>query len=289
MELSKSIKSTKNNKIYISDDGGKIIENPKIYFEFGKSCLKGPRDVIWLSNNQIAVADYDNDRICVFDQCGYLLYTFGKGKLSGPCGLEYHPEEKTLAVSEFDNHRISIFKDGSFLFCFGSYGVNPGNLKHPRYIHWLVNYQCWLVTDQNNRASYFTYTGDFLGVFGDKKNLNRPSAFAINTKGNKIAICDCHANRICVFDIQGRSLFDFANNNSPTYPIGIAWLDPGYWIVSEWFTHNINIYDENGKLISSLGSFNLLEPSRIRLSKNQNLLAIADAGNNRIVLVQLKE
>ena len=66
-----------------------------------------------VSNGQVYIADYGNDRIAVYEEDGRFLYSIGEqgtgpGKLTGPKGVAFYKDEK-LIVSDHWNNRLQVF------------------------------------------------------------------------------------------------------------------------------------------------------------------------------------
>ncbi|XP_020896601.2 E3 ubiquitin-protein ligase TRIM71 [Exaiptasia diaphana] len=87
-------------------------------------------------NNKYFVSFIGLDAVCVFDENGVLLYTFGmKGNKEGQfnCvgGIAVFGKEMLL-VCDIYNHRVQVFsQDGQFIRSFGSHGSGFGQMKCP--------------------------------------------------------------------------------------------------------------------------------------------------------------
>ena len=92
-----------------------------------------------LDSRRIAVSDYGNHRIQVFNASdGTFAFKFGShgsadGQFSYPSSAAYSLDGRRIAVSDYDNDRIQVFNasDGTFAFKFGSHGSADGQLESP--------------------------------------------------------------------------------------------------------------------------------------------------------------
>lgn len=87
-------------------------------------------------NGNIVVADYQNDRVQIFDEEGRFLRIIGKhgdaeGEFDRPFDVAVSVDGNIL-VTDYENHRVQIFcDDGTFLKAFGSHGGNGGQFDSP--------------------------------------------------------------------------------------------------------------------------------------------------------------
>ena len=89
----------------------------------GSRQFDNPWSVVVTSNDQLLVADYDNDYIFRFTFDGTYVDRFGNDYLSLPTALTCDLSDFVL-VSDEDHNSVSVFdKDGVFLHRFGSHMV----------------------------------------------------------------------------------------------------------------------------------------------------------------------
>jgi DNA-binding beta-propeller fold protein YncE len=96
---------------------------------------------------------------------------------------------------------------------------------------------------------------------GDKPLFDRPMGIAVG-RGNRIYVTDAGNSRVCVFDSQGRFLFEFGSfgvakpaagaaltyaPGSLNYPVGIDADDDGNIYVASLYNDSIEVFDPEGE------------------------------------------
>jgi len=124
-------------------------------YKFRQGQLNNPLDVAVTNNNQVLVADGNNDCISIFTLDGNYIGKIGtrgseEGQLRNPSSVTVDLNG-FIMVTECDNNRVSIFdKDGIFVYCFGSYGSSAGQFSSPLWIACSPNGSVY-VSDRNNK------------------------------------------------------------------------------------------------------------------------------------------
>lgn len=127
-----------NGDFFVSDGYGnsrvvKFDKSGKFLLSWGsKGAREGqfhlPHAVMLDAENQLYVADRENNRIQVFDTEGKFIRQFGG---FAPYGIYLAPE-KTLFVADGRAHRVlKMSLDGKVLATWGAHGSEPGNFKLP--------------------------------------------------------------------------------------------------------------------------------------------------------------
>jgi len=132
-----------NNKVYVCDTSNHRItilnHDLTLHGSFGSEGsdpgqLKWPKGISVDTKGNVVVADYDTNRIQVFDASGHFLsaitHTMSGQQLQGPISVSVGPDN-CVYVLEYDSHRVSIFdhtgkyiksigdKNGGFKYAYG--------------------------------------------------------------------------------------------------------------------------------------------------------------------------
>ena len=151
-----------HNEVYVADVGNERISvfGDQFCFTFGVDHLSYPCDVAISSNNQLLVADRDNNCICAFTLDGHYVGKFGTqgsdwGQLNSPFSLATDLNG-FIIVADSCNHRVQIFdKDGNCIHCFGSKGIAAGQFDHPYGIAVSPNGSIYVSDCDNQRIQIF--------------------------------------------------------------------------------------------------------------------------------------
>ena len=151
-----------------------------------------PAGVTFLNDDEILVADDDNDRIQQFNvQTGNFVKSFGKygtgdGEFRSPLDICMDGEGHVV-VTDFGNNRIQVLtKDGKPVLKFGDSG--PGELSGPTGCIYHKN--MFIVSDCcNNCLKVFDSSGKFLYKIGEAGKadgqLSRPWGLCVEKYGNR--------------------------------------------------------------------------------------------------------
>lgn len=128
----------------------------------GPGQLSNPVDVAIDSDGHLFVAEWNGNRISVFDAAtGAFVRSFGSagnaaGQLNGPAGLHIDGQDRVWVV-EGRNERAQVFsKGGTFLTLFGVAGVGNGQFDYPLGV--AANAQGVFVSElSNHRVQKFTF------------------------------------------------------------------------------------------------------------------------------------
>ena len=234
-----AVTDTAGHCLYVFDKDGNCLrktgsrgENPG-QFQF-------PRGFSYLNDNEILVADENNDRIQQVDiQKETVVKSFGKcgagkGKFEGPYDVCLDDEER-IVVTEWGNNRIQVMsKEGESIFTFGDSG--PEKLYGPTSCIPYKN--IFLVSDGLNHCiKAFDQSGTFIYKFGKQGNqdgqFNAPYGIAVDSSNN-VLVCDSNNNRVQQFSLDGRFT---GSSTYLSYPTGIARTPDGRILVTS-FSYN---------------------------------------------------
>ena len=133
-----------NNKVYVCDTNNHRITilNTDLTFHGSFGCkgsdpgkLNSPFSITVDLKGNVLVADYNNNRIQVFDASGHFLsaitHTTPEQRLQYPIGVSVGPDS-SLYVVELYLHRVSIFDaGGKYIRSFGKIGHKDGEFYYP--------------------------------------------------------------------------------------------------------------------------------------------------------------
>ena len=305
-------------------DGGAAIE----------ALLQRPQGVLVDPSGNIYIADTANHRIrSVSVETGIIQTIAGTGvaeDLDAPRGMVLQGD---LLISQMGNHVVSTVQD-EILFAFAGIGIGQfggdggraldANLRSPAGLAIDSRGNVYIADTDNHRIRKVDANGIITTVvgsgdpdqgafFGDggvgtQARLNRPSAIAIDSRGN-IYIADTDNHRIRKVDargviatIAGMGQNGFAGDGGAgtqaqlNAPQGIAVDERGYLFIADTNNHRIRLLDLDSGLIQTVAgtevgqldfeeggalAISLNAPQGLALSPTGTLL-IADTANHRI-------
>lgn len=161
------------------------------------------------AQDNIYVADTDNNRIQKFDAKGRFLKKWGRpgrgnGEFNLPSGITV--DKGYVYVVDTDNHRVQKFTaEGEFVATWGQSGSREGEFYRPKGIDADQDGNVYVADCNNHRIQKFSPAGKFLGAFGreghDPGELSFPNAVAVDDTGH-IYIADSGNDRIQVFQVN---------------------------------------------------------------------------------------
>jgi len=174
----------KKNLYITSFDSGKLIKldaNGKgVFYRTPKmdSQLYG----VDCDEDMVAVTDFANDMIFVYDAAGKIKVSFGgtgngEGLFRGPQGICFGGGY--IYVVDSGNNRIQKFSpDGKFILKFGSKGLYEGELSSPTGVLLYQN-RVYVTDTGNRRVSVFDAYGNFIEHLFEGE-LKKPAALSVN-------------------------------------------------------------------------------------------------------------
>ena len=196
-----------------------------------KGNFKNPGGVASNTHGEIAVADYFNNRVEVFNEAGKFLFKFGKkgsgeGQFLGPTGVTYTKNNK-LVVLDSRNFRLQIFdKTGQFLMCFGKRGSNQGEFGWAEGVSVDENDNVIVTDTENNRVQIFLLDGTFVRQYGGRGPEGFDTPFGTVYHKEEFYTSDKGNNCVKVFNRNGEYVRQFGRVGPGTgefrCPRGIA-------------------------------------------------------------------
>ena len=313
-----------NNRIQVFGTAPPVVPDTDFLFTFGSlgsanGQLNTPSDVdVDSSNDNILVADTENDRIQIFDSSGAFIDTFGSlgsgnGQFDFPLGVT-KGNSNLIAVSDTINNRIQIFDSaGNFVDAFGTVGSAAGQFQSPRGLV-IDSADRIIVSDtSNNRIQIFAVenticsngveipsgVGDPVichlsdlgtGTPGSADGqFNLPRSVTVDS-ADRIIVSDTSNNRIQIFDSSGAFISKFGTVGSAPgqfdFPLGVSTDNNDNVLVADSNNDRIQIFDPTGNLITTFGSLGSadgqFDKPRSVTADSLNRIIVSDTLNNRI-------
>ncbi|CAL8081344.1 unnamed protein product [Orchesella dallaii] len=198
------------------------------------------------SNGNIAIADYDNKWISMYDQTGKFMSRIGHGKLLGPKGITVDSNGLIYVVDNKASCILVFQPNGKLVHKFGSRGNDEGQFAGPHFV--AVNSKGnIIVTDFHNHCvKVFDSERDYLYSFGTNGEgngqFNAPTGVAVD-KNDNILVADWGNSRIQIFDSQGSFLSYVSTSVEPLYgPQGLTVTPDGYVAIADSGNHCVKLY-----------------------------------------------
>ena len=224
--------------------------------EFGREEGKFNKiwDIVIDSNDNIFVAELDNNRIQKFSEMGTHDLIIEDGEqfsLSNPHGLAIGLQDHIFVLD--NNDHVSIFdNNGNFI---NSWGENLG-LESAHGIEITQN-QVFIADTGNHRILQTTIGGDLLREWGTlgsgQGEFQSPSDVAVDSEGN-IYVADTSNSRIQKFDSLGEFLKEWPSGNAKsTFPRGILVDSQDRIYVVNNGGHSLVLFDKEGQYLAQWG------------------------------------
>ena len=251
-------------------------------------------DIVIDSQDNVYVADMNNNRIQKFTNQGDFLFSWGsernlENRLSVPRGLALDSLDNMYVVDK--QERILVFNsEGEFLNFFG----DEQGLNSPRGIDIDNQDRVYVADTGNDRIIQFSHNGTYLNEFGgpgsEKGEFNSPTDVSIDSQDN-VYVTDEKNSRIQKFDSSGKFIQEWpSDENDLIFPAGIHVDSNDQIFVVNTGNHNIVVFNEYGKIITTLGNGGssigeFLAPVSMAVDSNNDIF-VSDHRNNRIQVFQ---
>ena len=249
------------------------------------------------ARDEIAVTDFNNHRVQIFNKNGNYLRSFGKegekaGEFKYPRGIAFHNNGK-IFVADSGNHRIQIFNgEGQSVGSFSGKEIRDSELNSPRGL-WIDSDGNIIVADTGNKMiKIFSSEGTFLMKIGGQGAFTCP-IHCVQYDTNLI-VSDQFEHCIKVYDRKGNFQYKFGKRGGGDgeliHPVCLSVNKSGHLMVCDTNNHRVQEFELNGRFLSkfgtkggNLGEFNSPR-SLADLSTGQ--IVVADEGNNRIQIFE---
>ena len=269
---------------------------PVLSFGERDSALKMFKNPFGLAGNargEIAVTEFYNNRIQIFNSDGNFLRSFGC-KVLGlqiPKGIVFHNNGNIFVGDTVG--RILIFNGrGVYVGSFGMFGSLDNQLSDPWGLS--VDSDCnVIVADKGNSSiKIFSPDGEFLMKIGGQGTLKSPVHCIQYEKC--LVVSDKGEHCIKVFDRNGNFQYMFGKKGSGdgefNAPSCMAVNKSGHLMVCDECNHRVQVFELNGKFIgkfgregSNLGEFK--NPASLAILSNGRI-AVSEWNNHRIQLFE---
>ena len=257
--------------------------------QYGESAgmLNVPCGVAVNGNDEIAVAESNNNRISVFRSDGTHLRSFGRkgrnnGEFNYPTGVAFDSLGNILVADCF-NHRVQGFDGtGKFLSKFGEKGILDHQLSYPEGLS--VNYKSnIIVADKGNKViKIFSSCGEYLRKFSGTAGANMVNPYHCIQHGQYFIVSDYGDHSIKVFNLEGDIIAIFGKQGSKdgefNRPYYLSVNKEGLLMVCDERNHRVQVFELSGKFVTKFGS------KGSESGEFRNPVCTANIGDGRIVV-----
>jgi DNA-binding beta-propeller fold protein YncE/ABC-type Fe3+ transport system permease subunit len=217
-----------------------------------------------------------------------------------PTGVSVAPSpDGRIFIPDTHYHRIMAYDaDGRLQTQFGSYGEEPGHFIYPTDVAFGPEGRLYVSEyGGNDRVQVFDAQGRYLFEFGspgsEAGQFNRPQSMAFSADKSELFVADACNHRIVVTDPNGKVLRMFGSpGREPgqlAYPYGLAILDDGTIMVSEFGNNRVQQFDPDGRSLGAWGRVgrgegDLQYPWAVASTGREVL--VLDSGNNRVQVMR---
>ena len=256
-----------------------------------------PWGVAVSDTNEIAVTDFWNDKVQIFDSGGKYLRSFGhngsnQGEFKSPCGICFD-NNRNLFIAGNDNHRIQILSgEGRYMGMFGGKGSLDSQLSDPWGLSLDTNGNIIVADSGNKLIKIFSTDGKFVRKIGGPGSFSCP-VHCVQCD-EYLIVSDRDEHCIKVLSTEGKYQYKFGQSgggdgefNSPRC---LAVTKSKHLMVCDRDNNRIQVFELNGKFVgkfgtegSNLGEFN--HPTSVAVLSNGRIV-VSDCNNNRIQMFE---
>ena len=252
------------------------------------------------AKDEIAVTDYRNHRVQIFNSEGNYLRLLGRsatkeGEFNFPFGITYHNNGNIFVADNCnENSTIQIFSGkGEYVGTFGKRGSLDSQLSNSLRGLSVDSDGNIIVADSGNRLiKIFSPDGNFLTKIGEQGSFTLP--FHCIQYERYLIVSDYSEHCIKVFDRKGNFQYKFGKEGGGdgelNNPSGLSVSKSGHLMVCDEANHRIQVFDLNGKFLGkfgtkggNLGEFN--NPISLAVLSNGQIV-VCDAFNHRIQILE---
>lgn len=184
-----------------------------------KGFFKGPAGVSTNEFGEIAISDFFNNRIQVFDSRLKFLFEFGKkgvdnGQFQGPAGVAY-TTYNNIVVFDSKNSRVQIFnRNGEFVSKFGQQGSSAGDFGQNGTVSVDKSGDIIVTDSDNNRVQVFSNNGVFKLQFGGRGTEGFDNPLDTVALDDEYFTTDSGNHCIKVFNAEGQYVRQFGRQGA---------------------------------------------------------------------------
>ncbi|XP_078344141.1 E3 ubiquitin-protein ligase TRIM45-like isoform X2 [Oculina patagonica] len=240
--------------------------------------------------DEIAVTDWNNHRVQIFNSSGNYLRSFGrqgsnKGEFNHPKGIAFH-KNGNIFVVDCDNKRIQIFNgEGEYIDSFGGKGSPNSPFSIPCGLSVDSDGNIIVADAGNKLIKIFSPNGEFLMKLGGLSSFSYPTHCVQCDR--YLIVSDSNEHCIKVFDRSGNFQYKFGKqgggNGEFNTPRCLSVNKSGHLMVCDSENQRMQVFELNGKFVAmfrtrgnQLGEFyspwsaTVLSNGRIVVSEFQN-------------------
>ena len=259
--------------------------------------FNGPWWVAVSDTDEIAVTDYWNHRVQIFDSGGNYLRSFGRqgtkqGEFGYPRGICFD-NKRNIFVADQYNHRIQIFSgEGRYMGMFGGEGSLDSQLSRPYGLSLDANGNIIVADSGNKLIKIFSTDGKFVRKIGGPGSFSRPIHCV--QCDEYLIVSDPGEHCIKVFSAEGKYQYKFGQQGGGdgefNYPLCLSVSKSKHLMVCDGGNNRIQVFELNGRFVgkfgtkgSNLGEFN--NPKSVAVF-NSGRIVVSEWGNNRIQMFE---
>ena len=272
----------------------------KPVLSFGKEgssvgMFKCPWGVAVSNTDEIAVTDFGNHIVQIFDSGGNYLRSFGcqgnnKGEFLYPCGICFD-NNRNIFVADNLNKRIQIFSgEGRYMGMFGGKGNLDSQLSDPWGLSLDANGNIIVADPGNQLIKIFSTDGKFVRKIGGPGSFSPIHCVQCD---EYLIVSDSKEHCIKVFSTDGKYQYKFGQQGGGDgeliSPIFLAVTKSKHLMVCDMNNNRIQVFELNGTFVAKFGTHggNLGEfsgPTSVAVLSNGRIV-VAD-GNSRIQILE---
>lgn len=251
-------------------------------------------------DGRLFVAEFDNDRVQVFDADGGYLGQFGasgtgNGQFFGPMGVAVNQSTRDIYVTDTLNHRVQRFNSAwVYQGQFGGPGSGDGQFDRPKGVAVDGSGNVWVADANNHRMQRFSAAGVYQARFGSAGvgagQFNGPTGVTVGPDGS-VWVADTANHRVQQFDGSGnwtQTIGSYGNGDGQLrYPQFMAVNAAGSLLVTDTSNSRVQMFSPDGSFSAKFGTpgsgdGDFSGPSGIALAPADDALYVADYLANRI-------
>ena len=275
-KISYSPKDQGKYKVTVKVNGKHVLDSPfsievKLFqvrpvLSFGKlgssvGMFNHPWGVAVNARDEIAVTNYLNHRVKIFNSDGKYLRSFGReGSNNGECKyprrITFHKNGNIL-VADKQNHRMQIFSgEGEYVSSFGGNGSLDSQLFRPGGISVDSDGNIIVADAGNKLIKIFSSDGKFLMKIGGQGPLTDPIHCVQCDR--YLIVSDNGEHRIKVFNYNGKFQYKFGKQGGGDgkfyEPLCLSVIKSGHLMVCDRVNHRIQVFELKGKFVGKFGT-----------------------------------
>ena len=238
----------------------------KPFLSFGEKgssegMFDGPWGVAVSDKDEIAVTEWWNHRVQIFDGGGNYLRFFGcfgtnQGECRFPRGICFD-NNRNIFVADNGNHRVQIFSGkGRYIGMFGGKGSRDSQLSYPWGLSLDVNGNIIVADSGNKLIKIFSTCGQFVRKIGGPGSFSFPIHCV--QCDEYLIVSDHGEHCIKVFSTEGKYQYKFGQQgggdgefNSPRC---LAVTKSKHLMVCDMDNNRIQVFELNGRFVTKFGT-----------------------------------